>query len=126
MDPVSLIVVALAAGAAAGAKDVTSQAVKDSYAALKDFVKRRLRHKQAGAEDVVTQFEEDPGRWELPLRTLLSECVSGEDDDLVRHARGLLDIAQQQAGQGKYNVQIGRAQGTVIGDGAQVTQQFGG
>ena len=32
----------------------------------------------------------------------------------------------QQASAGKYNVQIGEAQGTVIGDNAQVTMNLGG
>ena len=42
MDPVTLIVTALAAGAVFGLKDTASAAVKDAYAGLKALVKRRF------------------------------------------------------------------------------------
>jgi hypothetical protein len=38
MDPVTLIVAALAAGAAAGLKPTAEQAVKDAYAGVKAFI----------------------------------------------------------------------------------------
>lgn len=42
MDPVTLIVTALAAGAASALQDGTSAAVKDAYARLKVLVTRRF------------------------------------------------------------------------------------
>jgi hypothetical protein len=42
MDPVTLIVTALAAGAVLGLKDAASAAVKDAYAGLKALVKKRF------------------------------------------------------------------------------------
>ena len=42
MDPITLIVAALAAGAAAGLGDTASQAIKDAYAGLKGLIKRRF------------------------------------------------------------------------------------
>ena len=47
MDPITLIVTALAAGAALGVKDAASSAVKDAYAGLKALVSKRLA-RQAG------------------------------------------------------------------------------
>ena len=45
---------------------------------------------------------------------------------IVQAAQALLKLIQpQQASAGKYNVQIGEAQGTVVGDNAQVTMTFG-
>ena len=41
MDPITLIVAALAAGAAVGLKDTTSSAVRDAYAGLKAMVTKR-------------------------------------------------------------------------------------
>ena len=41
MDPVSLIVAALAAGASAGLKDTVAGAVKDAYAAVKRLLSQR-------------------------------------------------------------------------------------
>jgi hypothetical protein len=43
MDPVTLIEVALTAGAAAGVKDTASSAVRDAYEGLKAKVKGLLR-----------------------------------------------------------------------------------
>ena len=40
MDPITLIVTALAAGAASGAAEAASAAVKDAYAGLKALVAR--------------------------------------------------------------------------------------
>ena len=42
MDPVTLILTALAAGAALGVKDTASAAVKDAYEGLKALVKKRF------------------------------------------------------------------------------------
>ena len=42
MDPITLIVTALASGAALGVTDTASSAVKDAYAELKALVKKRL------------------------------------------------------------------------------------
>ena len=42
MDPITLIVTALAAGAALGVTDTASQTVKDAYAGLKALVRKRL------------------------------------------------------------------------------------
>ena len=47
-------------------------------------------------------------------------------DDIIKQAQQLLKLINpQQASQGKYNIQIGEAKGVVIGDQAQVTQNFG-
>ena len=53
MDPVSLIVAALAAGASEGAKTTVSEAVKDAYAGLKKLVQARLAGRISG-EDAFT------------------------------------------------------------------------
>jgi hypothetical protein len=42
MDPITLIVTALAAGAALGVTDTASAMVKDAYAGLKALVRKRL------------------------------------------------------------------------------------
>jgi hypothetical protein len=42
MDPVTLILTALVAGAAASVKDTANQAVKDAYNGLQDLIKRKF------------------------------------------------------------------------------------
>ena len=56
MDPIALIVTALAAGTALGVQDTASAMVKDAYANLKALVRRR-RGDDPGAELVLTRHE---------------------------------------------------------------------
>ena len=66
MDPVTLIVTALAAGAAEALKDGAAQAVKDAYARLKALVAGRFAGR-AKAELVLAEHEAAPETWQAPL-----------------------------------------------------------
>ncbi len=125
MEPVSIIMAALAAGAAAGATEVASQAVKDAYEGLKALVLQRLEGKPA-AETALAEYEQDAETWEKPLQKSLVEAGADQEPEIVAAAQQVLQLVQpQQLAQGKYNVQIGTAQGVVIGDHANVEQHFG-
>ena len=125
MDPVSVVLAALAAGATAATKDTASQAVKDAYAGLKALVKKRFE-KRPQAELALAEYEKDTDTWKKPLQKSLVETGADQDETLVRQAQQVLKLVNpQQASQGKYNVQIGEGKGVVIGDNAQVTQTFG-
>jgi hypothetical protein len=56
MDPITIIVTALALGAAAGLKPTAEQAVQDAYAG----VKRLIQDHDAHAKPVVDMRESDP------------------------------------------------------------------
>ncbi len=125
MEPITLILTALATGAAAAAKDTASQAVKDGYAGFKALVQRRFA-KRPEAEMALTQYEEKPKVWEAPLKDALAETGADKDQEVLQLAQQLLKLVKpQQAAQGKFNVQIGEAKGVVIGDDAEVTMTFG-
>ncbi len=124
MDPVSVVLAALAAGTTAATKDTASQAVKDAYAGLKALVKKRFE-KKPQAEMALAEYEQDTDTWEKPLQKSLVETGADQDEAIVRQAQQVLKLVNpQQASQGKYNVQIGEGKGIVIGDHAQVTQTF--
>ena len=114
MDPITLIVTALAAGAALGVKDTASAAVKDAYAALKALVRKRLGGGQ-GAELVLAKHEQAPETWQAPLVAELAEAKADRDRDLIAAAKALLDLADE-AGAGKYTVDAHGAAGVQIGD----------
>ena len=59
MDPVSLVVAALVAGASTGVGETAAQAVKDAYAGLKGLIKRRFAG-NAKAEETLADHETDP------------------------------------------------------------------
>jgi hypothetical protein len=117
MDPVTLIVMALAAGASLGVKDVASSAVQDAYGALKGLVGRRLAGRTAG-ELVLTKYEEAPQTWQAPLRAELAESGAGQDEALVHAAQELMSLVDAAGTRsGKYVVDLRGAQGVQVGDG---------
>ena len=125
MDPASLIVAALVAGAAAGLTETASQAIKDAYAGLKGLIQQRFADKPE-AEMALAQHEAKPEVWEAPLKDALAEAGAAGDEAIVQQAQKVLQLVQpQQVAQGKYNVQIGQAKGVVMGDHAEVDMTFG-
>jgi hypothetical protein len=126
MDPVSMIVTALAAGAAAATKDTVSQVVKDAYAGLKALIQSRFANKPQ-AELALAEFEKDPDTWEKPLEKSLVAAGVDADAAIIEHAQRVLQLVQpQQYSQGKYNVQVtGNVQGQIIGDKAHQENVFG-
>jgi hypothetical protein len=123
MEPITLILTALAEGAKASA----GVAIKDAYNGLKTLIQRKFSGKPV-AEMALTQHEAKPEVWEAPLKEALTETSADQDPELVTAAQKLMELANpQQAAVGKYNVQItGNVQGVVAGDNAKVEMNFGG
>lgn len=120
MDPISLLLTALAAGATAAANDTASQAVKDGYAGLKALVLKHFAGKQA-AETALAEYEKDEETWKKPLQKSLADAGADRDEAILQQAQHLLkQINPQQASQGKYNINIGEARGNAFGDNARV------
>jgi hypothetical protein len=126
MDPVTLILTALVAGAAASVKDTANQAVKDAYNGLKDLIKRKFAGKPT-AEVALMEHEKKPDVWKAPLKEGLEETGTDQDQEVIAAAQKLMTLVQpQQAAMGKYNIQIaGNIQGYAQGDYQQVTMNFG-
>jgi hypothetical protein len=124
LDPVTLIVAALAAGAASGLKDTAGQAVKDAYGALKSLVKGRLGEASV-SDSVVERHEEAPEVYKRSLETELAKAGVTDDEEVVRAAQRLLALVDPVGAQaGKYEVTISGSKGTVVGDHAHVTMTF--
>jgi hypothetical protein len=124
MDPISLIIAALAAGAIAGAKDVTGQAVKDAYAGLKALIRRRFTGNRE-AEAVLDQSERQPESDRAQLAEHLQAVGAAGDQELIKAAQALLRQADPEGARaGKYDVRITGGKGIVVGDQANVTMTF--
>jgi hypothetical protein len=116
MDPVTMIVTALAAGAALGVTDSASSAVRDAYAGLKALVRKRLGVRPGG-ELVLAGHEEAPGTWQAPLRAELAEAGADGDTGLVAAAQALMTLLDEAGARaGKYTVDVRGAQGVQIGN----------
>ena len=115
MDPITLIVTALAAGAAQGMTDSASAMIKDVYTSLRARVKKKLGGKP-GAEVVLAKHEQAPEAWQAPLVAELTEAGADRDQELIAAAKALLDLIGEAGGAGKYTVDVRGAQGVQIGD----------
>jgi len=116
MDPITLIVTALAAGAAMGITDSTSSAMKEAYAWLKALAKKRLAGRP-DAEVLLARHEKAPETWQGPLMAELTVAAANHDRDLVVAAQALMNLVDSAgASAGKYTVDVRGAQGVQIGD----------
>ena len=121
MDPVTMILAALAAGVATGAGAAAAQAFKDGYAGLKGLLKRRFAG-NAKAHETLADFEADPDTYEKPLAKLLKETGADQDPQILAAAERLVAAAEHAGVRTKYHVSVtGCGQvGAIAGD-AQVT-----
>jgi hypothetical protein len=125
MDPVSLIVGALTAGALAALEGTASTAVTDAYNGLKALVSRRLSGRSAG-EVALAQHESKPEQWRPALEAELVETDVAADPSTVEAAQrlmALLDAVGTAAG--KYTVDLRGAQGVQVGDRNTQANTFG-
>lgn len=102
VDPVTLIVTALVAGATVALKDVGSNAVKDAYAGLKALVKRAFGG-AATATDELEKASPDKAALEQQVR------VSGaaEDKAILDKAQELMKLVDPEGtASGKYKVTV--------------------
>jgi hypothetical protein len=125
MDPITLIVTALSAGAASALQDGTSAAVKDAYARLKTLVKKQFANHTKG-ELVLAEHEVAPQTWEAPLAAELSVTGAGSDAELVTAAQTLMGLVDEAGSRsGKYVVAVRDSQGVQIGDRNRQINTFG-
>jgi len=90
VDPITLVVTAVALGASAGLKDAATQAVKDSYAGLKALLTRRRID--------VSGLERKPES--AAQRVALTETLTdtgGVDDEMVAAARSVTEAVATDA-----------------------------
>jgi RIP homotypic interaction motif len=128
MEPISLILTALAAGASAGALEVLKDDVKEkakaAYAKLHGLVKKRVAGRP-DAELALERYPSAPKKWEAVLTDELTEAGAAEDSAIVAAATALMDIVDRAgAKSGKYNVTIKDAKGVQVGDGNFQVNRF--
>jgi RIP homotypic interaction motif len=120
MDPITLIVTALATGASAGAiealKDDLKNAAQAAYAKLRALARKRVAGRPDG-ELALQRHETAPQKWEPVLADELTQAGAADDDDLVAAAQELMKLLDGTGTRaGKYNVTIEGSQGVQVGD----------
>lgn len=120
MDPLTLIVTALATGAAVALKSVAEQAVKDAYAGLKQLILDQYGDK-GDVTTAVASVEAKPeseARQAL-LKEELATAGADQDEKLLQLAQALLAQADPEGSKAGHYTIIG--DGNVIGDDNVVT-----
>ncbi|MGE0217992.1 hypothetical protein [Mycolicibacterium sp.] len=122
MDPLTLVISALAAGASTGLTGAAGTAISDAYTALKDLIRRRLSDKGKDP-GVVDRPETDPAKVKADLAGKLT--AADIDEQIIAAATALLQRTDPQGAQvGKYVVTIENSKGVIVGDGNTVNQTF--
>ncbi|MFC9250060.1 hypothetical protein [Amycolatopsis thailandensis] len=134
IESVELVVAALTAGAAAGAGETASTAVKDAYTGVKTLASRALRRAEAVPAEVVKLVEADAvrpagdesdtvGRRELTAA--LTAADAGADEELMAAALKVLELTDPDGVQaGKYRVWLYGNKGVQVGDNNTQTNTF--
>jgi len=121
MEPVTIILAVLAAGAS-GLADAAAQ---DLYDKLKLMVVKKFNGKPE-AELALAKYQEKPEIWAEPLKAELIETKVVQDNEILRVAEELMKVVKpQQASVGKFNVQAEKIEGLAQGDNQRVQMNFG-
>ena len=120
VDPVTIIVAALVAGAATGVTDTASQALKDGYAGLKKLLTGKFAGNSKALE-TLTEHESDPETYEKPLAKQLQQTGADRDDEILAAAATVLKAADQAGVKTKYQIMITGGKVGIIGDHGTVT-----
>lgn len=128
MDPITVIMTALAAGGSAGAiealKDDAKDAVKTAYARLRGLAKKRVAGRPDG-ELALERYERDPQKWESVLKGELTDAGAADDADLVAAAEALMELVDRAAASvGKYHVKVKDSKGVQVGDRSTQFNRF--
>jgi hypothetical protein len=117
VDPVSLVLSALASGAAQGVADNVSEAVKSAYGRLKQLVSARFGGDKP-AELALSEHAGDPETWHAPLAKALAASGAATDQAVIEAAQQLMALLDPAgAAQGKYQIDLRGGQGVQVGDG---------
>lgn len=128
MEPISLILAALAAGASAGAldalKDDAREAAKSAYQKVRSLARKRVAGKPDG-ELALERYAAAPKKWEAVLTSELSEAGAADDAELVAAAQAMMSLVDQAgAKSGKYNTTVRDSKGVYVGDGGIQVNRF--
>jgi disulfide oxidoreductase YuzD len=121
MEPISVILAALAAGAVAAAKDTAGTAVKDAYEGLKALIKKKFAEKgKTDDSDIVDKHEKKPDSEGVKtlLKEELLEAKIDRDAEVIKTAEELLkQLKPEEFAAGKYNINVGDDIKGMVGDG---------
>ncbi|MBE9059079.1 hypothetical protein [Sphaerospermopsis sp. LEGE 08334] len=122
MEPISLILAALVAGATAAVKDTAGQAVKDAYKGLKDLMKKKFEGDPV-AQVLVDAKPEQIKDAEVLLKNSITKAGVDKDDAIIKAAEEIMKKEDPEgASTGKYDLR--GAKGVQVGNQNTQTNTF--
>jgi cell division septum initiation protein DivIVA len=97
MEPVSMIIAALGAGAIAATKDTAGTVVKDAYQGLKTLIKKKFEGDVLG-QAMVDAKPEEIKQAEGLLKDKITKAAADQDQEIIKLAQDLLDKIKEQPG----------------------------
>ena len=120
IDPISLIITALVAGATAAAKDTAEQANKDVYKGLKDLIKKKFIDDSFG-QGIVDGKPEEIKQVEGLLKDKLAQSGADKDVEIIKLAQELLEKENsEESAAGKFIIKAQDSNIGVVGDNAKI------
>lgn len=95
MEPVTMIVMALAAGAAAGLKPTAENVILDAYSALKKLIQERYTQAKLSVDIIEQDPKEESNR--VSAQALLEKTDAAQDEDVLRQAQTVLNAVSEHA-----------------------------
>jgi predicted nucleotidyltransferase len=91
MDPVSILVMAIVIGAAAGLKSAAEISIKDAYNSLRELIKRRY------SEVDIEQIEQNPSSEQRRalLKAELTQIEAIQNKEVLERAQAVLDATER-------------------------------
>lgn len=128
MEPVTLILTALAAGASAGALDTPKDDLKEkdkaAYAHLRGLASKRVSGRPHG-EMALAQYESAPQKWQSLLSAELTAAGAARNANLGTAAKEVMQLLDQAGTKhGKYIVSVRSSAGVQVGDGNVQVNHF--
>jgi hypothetical protein len=122
MDPITLIISALVAGATAGLKDTASNVVKDAYNSLKKLIIKDTDNTKQ-AESAIQVLEANPLEKNQQLEMVLRD--KRDNAEILNLSIRLLELINSDKSQtGKPTITINNSQGINLGNNNSITQNF--
>jgi hypothetical protein len=111
MEPISIILAALGAGAIAAAKDTAEKGVKDAYEGLKGLIKKRFAEQgKADSSTILDKYQQKPEKTEALLEDELIEAGLDKlekDDEIIKVAQELLkQVKPEESTTAKYKTEF--------------------
>lgn len=120
MDPVSLVVAALAAGVNKGVEETVAAGVSDAYKLLRSLLSRWFG--SGNNEQLVQEHAQDPETWEKPLAKSIRESGAAGDEQILAAACKVLELTDPTGtAKGKYTVHAEGSTIGIVGDHGTVT-----